>query len=115
LIPAKININFIQITTDFSGIITSIDAGEFAKKEFFVASTIFDTCPFLEGTLEGLIIAESVLLEGMVIVSDNVEYNVDIELLKNENSVEVLILNRTNVYKIVDQLNQNRNDLFFVK
>ncbi len=115
MIPAKININFIQITTDFSGIITSIDAGEFAKKEFFVTTTIFDTCPFLEGTLEGLIIAESVLLEGMVIVSDNVEYNVDIELLKNENSVEVLILNRTNVYKIVDQLNQNRNDLFFVK
>ena len=51
----------------------------------------------------------------MIIESDTSEFNIDIELFKDNNLVNVLIHNRTNVYKYVDQLNQNRNDIFFIK
>lgn len=115
MIPAKIEDVFIQITTDFSGVIKSIDAGKFSKKEFSIHQSVYDVCPFLEGTLEALEIKEPFLLEGMVIVSDAEEFNVDTELFKNDYAIEILIHNRTNVYKIVDQLNQNRNDIFFIK
>ncbi|KGL63986.1 hybrid sensor histidine kinase/response regulator [Polaribacter sp. Hel1_85] len=115
MIPAKIEDVFIQLTTDYSGVIINIVAGKFAKKIFTIHESIYDSCPFLEGTLEALIIGESYLLEGMVIESESKEYNIDLELFKCENSIDVLIHNRTNVYKYVDQLNQNRNDIFFIK
>ncbi|PWG05112.1 ATP-binding response regulator [Polaribacter aquimarinus] len=115
MIPAKIEDVFLQITTDFSGVIQSIDAGKFIKNEFILKDTVYNTCPFLEGTLDALEIKEPFLLEGMVVFSDNQEFNVDLEVFKNNNSIKILIHNRTNVYKIVDQLNQNRNDIFFVK
>lgn len=115
MIPVKIENNFIQITTNLFGVIKAVDAGKFIEKEFVLKNVIYNVCPFLEGTLEGLVIDDPILLEGMVVVSDTVEYNVDIELLKTTNTVEVLIHNRTNVYKIVNQLNQNRNDIFFIK
>jgi signal transduction histidine kinase/ActR/RegA family two-component response regulator len=51
----------------------------------------------------------------MVIVSNDKEYNVDVELFKLQDEISVLIHNRTNVYKYAEQLNQNRNDLFFLK
>lgn len=115
MIPAKIEDVFIQITTSFSGVIRDIDAGKFVKKEFKIQQSIYKACPFLEGTLEALELSKPFLLEGMLIVSDNEEYNVDVELFKSEVSISVLIHNRTNVYKYVDELNQNRNDIFFVK
>lgn len=115
MIPAKIEDVFIQLTTDFSGVITNIDAGSFAKKEFVLHQSIYVACPFLEGTLDALEINEPFLLEGMVIVSEDSEYNVDIEAFKEDAIISVLIHNRTNVYKYVSQLNQNRNDLFFLK
>ncbi|MEE9406574.1 MAG: ATP-binding protein [Polaribacter sp.] len=115
MIPAKIQNVFIQITTNYLGDIKSIDAGGFAKIEFTLKESIYNTCPFLEGTLEALSIKESFLLEGMLIVSNSKEYNVDIELFKENEAVVVLIHNRTNVYKFVNQLNQNRNDIFFIK
>ncbi|WP_159947174.1 ATP-binding response regulator [Polaribacter septentrionalilitoris] len=115
MIPAKIEDVFVQITTDFSGIIKTIDAGNFVKKEFEVNQLIYTTCPFLEGTLEAIEKNQSFLLEGMVIASDNNEFNVDIEIFKNDDNIVILIHNRTNVYKYVDQLNQNRNDIFFIK
>lgn len=115
MIPAKIEDVFIQLTTDFSGVITNIDAGNFAKKEFVLHQSIYVACPFLEGTLDALESNEPFLLEGMVIVSQDSEYNVDIEAFKEDTIISVLIHNRTNVYKYVDQLNQNRNDLFFLK
>ncbi|WP_439128083.1 ATP-binding response regulator [Polaribacter sp.] len=115
MIPAKIEDVFLQVTTDFSGVITNIIAGNFAKSIFKKQEVIYKVCPFLEGTLEALSTAEPFLLEGMVIVEGTAEYNVDIELFKKDNFIEVLIHNRTNVYKIVDQLNQNRNDIFFIK
>ena len=115
MIPAKIEDVFIQITTDFSGGIRDIVAGKFVKKEFKIHQSIYKTCPFLEGTLEALELSKSFLLEGMLIVSNEEEYNVDVELFKSEESISVLFHNRTNVYRYVDQLNQNRNDIFFIK
>ena len=115
MIPAKIEDVFIELTTDYSGVITNIIAGKFVKNEFSIKESIYDSCPFLEGTLDALTLNESFLLEGMVIVSDTKEYNIDLELFKNDNFVDILIHNRTNVYKYVDQLNQNRNDIFFIK
>lgn len=115
MIPAKIEDVFIQITTNISGVILNIDAGKFAISEFRLNQSIFDVCPFLEGTLEALEENTSFLLEGMVVNADNQEFNVDLELFNTCKVVTVLIHNRTNVYKYVDQLNQNRNDIFFVK
>ena len=115
MIPAKIEDVFIQLTTDYSGVITNIVAGKFTKTEFTIQESIYDSCPFLEGTLEALTLNESFLLEGMVIESESKEYNIDLELFKKDNVIEILIHNRTNVYKYVDQLNQNRNDIFFIK
>ncbi|WP_435416194.1 ATP-binding response regulator [Polaribacter aestuariivivens] len=115
MIPAKIEDVFIQVTTDFSGVITNIVAGKFAEKAFQIHNSIFKTCPFLEGTLEALEHQQQFTLEAMVIDFNSVEYNVDIELFKEEQNISVLIHNRTNVYKIVEQLNQNRNDIFFIK
>ena len=115
MIPAKIEDVFLQITTDFSGVIRSIDSGKFAINEFLIQESIYEVCPFLEGTLDALQINKPFLLEGMVIVSNHKEFNIDIDLFKAENTIQILIHNRTNVYKIVDQLNQNRNDIFFIK
>lgn len=115
MIPKNIASIFIQITTQFSGEIISIDAGNLVKQEFKIQDSIYKVCPFLLGTLEALEVNTPFLLEGMLIVAKNKEYNVDIELLKQTNAVTVLIHNRTSVYKFVDQLNQNRNDLFFLK
>ena len=115
MIPAKIDDVFIQLTTDFSGVITNIDAGSFAKTAFTIQDYIYDSCPFLEGTLEALPLNDPFLLEGMVIVSEDTEYNIDLELFKEDAQITILIHNRSNVYKYVSELNQNRNDIFFIK
>ncbi|AUC22677.1 hypothetical protein BTO15_11520 [Polaribacter sejongensis] len=115
MIPAKIDDVFIQLTTDYSGVITNIVAGSFAKTAFIIKDSIYDSCPFLEGTLEALPLNDPFLLEGMVIVSENTEYNIDLELFKEDAQITILIHNRSNVYKYVNQLNQNRNDIFFIK
>ena len=54
-------------------------------------------------------------MEGMVIVSNNKEYNVDLELFNDDDKISVLIHERTKVYKTISKLNQNRNDMFFMK
>lgn len=115
MIPSKIEKVFIELTTNHQGVVSQIIAGKFVQKEFSVHKSIYQACPFLEGILEALIIDEPFMIEGMLIVSDNIEYNVDVELFKIKKEVSVLIHNRTNVYKHVEQLNQNRNDLFFLK
>ncbi|WP_158838557.1 ATP-binding response regulator [Polaribacter sp. L3A8] len=115
MIPAKIEDVFLQLTTDYSGVITNIIAGKFTKKEFVLKESIYDACPFLEGTLEALPLKESFLLEGMILSSESIEYNIDLEIFKSDSSIDILIHNRTNVYKYVSELNQNRNDIFFIK
>lgn len=115
MIPAKIDAVFIEVITDFNGVITGVVAGKFAKKEFVIAESIFNTCPFLIGTLEALPLKASFVIDAMLIVSEGREYNIDLELFKKGNIVSILIHDRTKVYKFVDQLNQSRNDVFFVK
>ena len=115
MIPPKIENVFLEIITNNQGIIKTIVAGKFAKKEFIVNTSIFNSCPFLYGTLESLPEKESFLMEGMVITSENKEFNIDLELFNADEEVSVLIHNRTTSYKTISQLNQNRNDLFFMK
>ncbi|MDD7916014.1 hybrid sensor histidine kinase/response regulator [Polaribacter ponticola] len=115
MILAKIDSVFIELTTDFKGIIIAINAGRFVKDNFTLKESIFTTCPFLIGTLEALPLKEPFSMEGMVVSSNNKEYNIDLDLFKSNESISVLIHDRTNVYKFVDQLNQSRNDVFFVK
>jgi signal transduction histidine kinase len=115
LISSKIDFFFIELTVDSKGVVRALVAGKFAHSEFVLNQSIFTACPFLEGTLEGLVIDEPCVMEGMVIVSNGEEYNVDVELFNLGSEVSILIHDRTNVYKYVEKLNQNRNDLFFLK
>ncbi|MFY9241454.1 MAG: ATP-binding protein [Polaribacter sp.] len=112
---SKIDKVFIELITNLNGVIQSIVAGKFAYSTFTMQETIFKNCPYLEGTLEALKTSEPFLLEGMVLKEGDKEYNVDLELFKSNNEVSILIHNRTNVYKVVKELNQSRNDLFFLK
>ena len=115
MISSKIDFFFIELTVDSKGVVRALVAGKFAHSEFVLNQSIFTACPFLEGTLEGLVIDEPCVMEGMVIVSNGEEYNVDVELFNIGSEVSILIHDRTNVYKYVEKLNQNRNDLFFLK
>lgn len=115
MIPAKIQDTFIQLTTNFNGLIIEISAGNFLKSIFKPNNSIFSVTDFLEGTLEALELNTSILLEGMLIVYNNNEYNVSVELFKSDSDVTVLIHDRTTDYKHISQLNQQRNDLFFLK
>jgi signal transduction histidine kinase/CheY-like chemotaxis protein len=115
LIPAKIENIFIEVSVNEEGIINDVIAGKFALKEFKKNNSVFISCPFLYGTLESLPENEFLLMEGMILNSDQKEYNVDLELLKTKKTISVLIHNRTHIYKTITQLNQNRNDLFFLQ
>lgn len=115
MLPAKIQDRFIQVTTDAIGTIVAIDSGVFSESEFTVGDSIYNTCPFLEFTLDNLPIRESFLMDAMIIGSGDKEYNVDIELFKSNNEVSVLIINRTTVYQYIKELNQNRNEISIVK
>lgn len=115
MIPNKIEDIFIQVKTDLTGAIIEIEAGKFAIKEFTLRESIFNSCPFLENILEFLPLKEVFTLNTMVLVSDSKEYNIDIELTRKVNETSILIHNRTNIYKNIIQLNQNRNDLFLMK
>lgn len=115
MIPVKIEERFIQINTDLSGRILEIVAGTFAEQEFSINDSIYNPCPFLEATLDVVPLNETFHIDSMFIVSQKREFNVDVEIFKDEHSVSIIIINRTNVYQYVKQLNQNRNDLSIVK
>jgi signal transduction histidine kinase/ActR/RegA family two-component response regulator len=115
MIPNKIQNTFIELIIDFNGKITALNSGNFCTKEFNINQSIYTTCPFLEGTLDALTKDEVFNIDGMIIESDNVEYNVEVELLMKQENVVVLIEDRTNVYQYIIQLNQNRNDIALVK
>ena len=115
MIPIKIQNTFIELLIDFNGKLLSKKSGNFCINEFSINQSIFNTCPFLEGTLDALIEDEVFNLDGMVIESDDNEYNVEVQLVKCKNNINVLIENRTNIYKYIIQLNQNRNDISLVK
>lgn len=113
--PPKIENIFLEVIVDNQGIIKKINGGKFAAQEFEINTSIYTPCPFLIGTLESLPLKESFLIEGMVISSNDKEYNVDLELFNSNDEISVLIHDRTTIYKTIDKLNQNRNDLFFLK
>lgn len=113
--PPKIENIFIELIVDNQGIVKRISGGKFAFQEFEIGESVFTSCPFLIGTLELLPVKESFLIEAMIIVSDNNEYNIDLELFNSEDEISILIHDRTATYKTISQLNQNRNDLFFLK
>ena len=115
MIPSKIKSLYIEVTVNANGIVTAILSGEFNKEAFQVEETIYTIAPFLEGTLDALTINEPFLLEGMLLVFKDKEFNVDVELLKTKENITVLLHNRTSVYRFIEELNQKRNDLFFVK
>lgn len=115
MIPAKIKSLYIELAINANGIIKAILSGEFNKEAFQVEKTIYTIAPFLEGTLDALTINEPFLLEGMLLVFKDKEFNVDVELLKTVENITVLFHNRTSVYRFIEELNQKRNDLFFVK
>ncbi|WP_298778053.1 ATP-binding protein [uncultured Polaribacter sp.] len=115
MISPKIDNVFIEILTDFNGIIVGVNSGNFIKKEFLIGESIYQVCNFLIGTLDALTTNEVFSIEGMVVVSNNQEYNVDLDLYKSDKQITVIIYNQTKIYKVVDKLNQGRNDLFFLK
>ena len=115
MLPIKLEKRFIQVTTDFSGTIMRIEAGTFALSEFEIGDSIYKACPFLESTIEALPLKEVFLMDSMFITSGDSEYNVDVDLFKQDDSISVIIVNRTNVYQYVKQLNQNRNEISITK
>lgn len=115
MIPVKIEERFIQINTDLSGTILEIVAGTFAEQEFPINNSIYNPCPFLEATLDDVPLNETFHIDSMFIVSQQKEFNVDVEVFKDKHSISIIIINRTNVYQYVKQLNQNRNELSIVK
>lgn len=115
MIPSKIKSLFIQVEVVANGTISAVLSGEFNKEAFKVDATIYNIAPFLEGTLDALKINEPFLLEGMLFVFNDEEFNVDVELLKTAENITVLFHDRTSVYRFIEELNQKRNDLFFVK
>ncbi len=115
MLPAKIQDRFIQITVDFSGTITGIDAGFFVTDKFKIGDSVYKTCPFLESTLDSLPLEEWFKMDAMFLNSKDRDYSVDVELFRDEDFVSVLIINRTNVYEYVRELNQNRNEISIVK
>lgn len=115
MVPAKISSIYIQLAVTLKGTITKVLSGNFCKNAFSINTSIYTNASFLEGTLDALPENTPFILEGMLIVFNNNEFNVEVELLKEKEQVLVLIQNRTNTYKYIDELNQKRNDLFFTK
>ena len=91
MIPAKIEDVFLQLTTDNTGVITNIIAGKFSQKEFLIQESIYNSCPFLEGTLEALPLNESFLLEKKNMKSNLA--NISIEDIGNENEIKIVLIN----------------------
>ena len=91
MLPVKLEKRYIQITIDFSGTIINIEAGKFALSEFVIEDSIYKTCPFLESTLEALPSKEVFLMDSMFITSGDSEYNVDVDLFKNDDTISVLL------------------------
>lgn len=114
---AKNNVHktYIQFEIDTKGIIHKIVEGEFALKELNVGDSIYDFCPFLEVTFDGLKDGESENIDAILLTTSTSEYNVDIEFIMGSPIITVLLIDRSNVYKVVRKLNQERNDLFLAK
>lgn len=115
MIPPGIEQNYIELRVAQDGTIKGIVSGGLAREEFESQNSIFEPCPFLEGTIEALSAEEPLVMEGVMILLEKEEYIADVELLKLEEETSVLIHNRTKVYKYAEELNQSRNNMFFLQ
>jgi len=115
MLPTRIRDKFIEIETNATGKILTIGEGVFALSEFIVDDSIYSTCAFLESILDSLPLNEPFLINCIIVNLGGKEYNVDVDLFKNENTVRVLIINRTSTYQHIRELNQNRNEISIVK
>ena len=111
----RIDQYFIELDVAPDGTLQHVVAGGFGASAFTIGRSVYDPCPYLIGTLDHLEEGEPFAMDGMVLVWEGKEYNTDVEMYREPTGVTVLLHNRTNVYKMVDQLNQHRNDLFFLK
>lgn len=112
---SRIESNFLELSIDSKGSINGIEAGLFLAEEFPLGTSIYKTCPFLEGTLDFLELDSNVLMEGIMIAAQGQEFICDVDLLKGFQSISVLLHDRTKLYNNLKELNQSRNDLFFLK
>lgn len=112
---ARIEQHYLELEIDQGGSIQSIIGGQFARDIFPISSSIFNPCPYLIGTLEGLLNNAPLTLEGMLLQEGEADYHLDVELFKTDAAIQVLIQDRSQLYQNLSQLNQNRNDLYFLK
>ena len=115
MIPNKVQNTYIEISVDFNGIIQRIKTGLFCVNEFSVGQSIYTLCPFLEKTLDAITKDVIFTINGMVICTREIEYNVDVSFLKQEESIAILFEDRSQIYQYLTQLNQHRNDLYLLK
>ncbi|WP_438972536.1 ATP-binding response regulator [Polaribacter sp.] len=114
MITNRVNEFFIALETNFEGEILNIVEGNFLQDAFRKGDLIHDKCPFLALTLTSLPNHELLNLEGMLIDYEQ-EFNVDVDLFKENQRISIVIYDRTNIYKSLSTLNQSRNDLYFLK
>lgn len=112
---ARIENYFLELSVNSEGTVLNRVAGQFAQELFPQASSVYQACPYLIGTLEALPEQEALLMEGMVLEKAGKEYNIDLELYRSGEQITVLIHDRSRLYQNLSQLNQNRNDLYFLK
>ena len=115
MINNRVNEFFIALETSFAGKILNIEEGKFLLNAFKKGDLIKGNCPFLELTLNSLPENELLNLEGMHLVVEEMEFNVDVDLFKADQTISIVIYDRTNIYKSLSTLNQSRNDLYFLK
>lgn len=112
----KIENNYVELITTRTGTISKIVSGKFCVRHFPMGTSIFEHCPFLEITLASLQENEDSRIAGLLLELDNEEYLVEVDIdHRPDDSISVLIQNRTEVYKTIEQLNQNRNEMFLME
>lgn len=112
---AHIENYFLEIRVNLQGEVQQIVAGAFAKTLFPEHSSVYEPCPYLIGTLEALPEEETLLMEGLVLATEKGESRIDIELFRTTSHIDLLIHDRSRLYQNLSQLNQSRNDLYFLK
>lgn|GEM_PF-2336161 len=112
---SRINLYFAELLLSEEGTIEQIIAGDFGKNSFQVGTSIYSSCSFLEGILDSIPIEESLQLDAMKCIIEGQEFHVDAELIKTSDGISFLLHNRHKAYQEFEQLNQSRNDLYFLQ
>ena len=115
MIPDKIHNSYLFFTINLEGEIQEIISGRFLIEHFSQGNSIYQSCPFLQNTLDGLVDEISQELSGMLIFIDNQEFNVNLSVTKKGNIIEILFQDQTKIYKYITELNQHRNEFYLLK